>query len=46
MTTVYTITAFPKELTLRDGTRDQSGHAHDIILLTMPLGRWYQRTKF
>ena len=32
--------------TIEGGARDQNGHAHDIILLTMPLGRWYQWTKF
>ncbi|MFQ5473650.1 MAG: GNAT family N-acetyltransferase [Dehalococcoidia bacterium] len=32
--------------TIEGGARDQSGHAHDIILLTMPLGKWYQWTKF
>lgn len=46
MTTVYTITTFPKDLTLRDGARDQTGYAHVLTLLTMPLGRWYQWTKF
>lgn len=32
--------------TIEGGARDQQGHAHDIILLTMPLGKWYQWTKF
>jgi L-amino acid N-acyltransferase YncA len=32
--------------TIEGGARDPSGHAHDIILLTMPLGKWYQWTKF
>lgn len=32
--------------TVEGGARDPSGRAHDIILLTMPLGKWYQWTKF
>ena len=32
--------------TIEGGARDPNGHAQDIILLTMPLGRWYQWTKF
>lgn len=32
--------------TIEGGARDPNGHAHDIILLTMPLGKWYQWTKF
>ena len=32
--------------TIDAGARDQSGHPHDVILLTMPLGKWYQWTKF
>lgn len=32
--------------TIEGGARDQNGRAHDIMLLTMPLGKWYQWTKF
>jgi L-amino acid N-acyltransferase YncA len=32
--------------TIEGGARDPKDHAHDIILLTMPLGKWYQWTKF
>lgn len=32
--------------TIEGGARDPGGRAHDIILLTMPLGKWYQWTKF
>lgn len=31
---------------IEGGARDQSGRAHDVMLLTMPLGKWYQWTKF
>lgn len=32
--------------TVEGGARDQEGHPHDVILLLMPLGKWYQWTKF
>ncbi len=32
--------------TLDGGARDQDGHPHDIVILTMPLGKWYQWTKY
>lgn len=31
---------------IEGGARDRNGRAHDILLLTMPLGKWYQWTKF
>ena len=37
---------FLRIATIEGAARDQQGHLHDIILLTMPLGRWYQWTKF
>ncbi len=32
--------------TLEGGARDQQGHLHDVVLLAMPLGKWYQWTKY
>jgi L-amino acid N-acyltransferase YncA len=32
--------------TIEGAARDQQGHLHDVILLAMPLGKWYQWTKF
>jgi L-amino acid N-acyltransferase YncA len=32
--------------TIEGAARDQSGQHHDVILLAMPLGKWYQWTKF
>ncbi len=37
---------FLRIATIEGAARDQQGRLHDIILLTMPLGRWYQWTKF
>ncbi len=37
---------FLRIATIQDGARDQQGHLHDLILLAMPLGKWYQWTKF
>jgi len=31
---------------IQGATRDQQGQLHDVILLAMPLGRWYQWTKY
>jgi hypothetical protein len=28
------------------GARDQQGHLHDIVLLSMPLGRYYEWSKY
>lgn len=32
--------------TIDGGARDQDGHLHDIVMLAMPLGKWYQWTKY
>ncbi len=32
--------------TMEGGARDQDGHLHDIVILAMPLGKWYQWTKY
>lgn len=32
--------------TIEGGARDQQGRLYDIILLAMPLGKWYQWTKY
>ena len=32
--------------TIEGGARDQQEHLHDIVLLVMPLGKWYQWTKY
>jgi len=31
---------------IEGGARDQKGHPYDIILLAMPLGKWYQWSKY
>lgn len=31
---------------IEGGARDRDGRPHDVMLLTMPLGKWYQWTKF
>lgn len=37
---------FLRMATIEGGAIDQAGHHHDVILMAMPLGRWYQWTKF
>lgn len=32
--------------TLAGGARDQDGHPHDVVILAMPLGKWYQWAKY
>jgi len=32
--------------TIEGGARDLQGHLHDVLLLAMPLGKWYQWTKY
>lgn len=32
--------------TMDGGARDQDGHLHDVVTLAMPLGKWYQWTKY
>jgi L-amino acid N-acyltransferase YncA len=32
--------------TIEGGARDQEGRLHDLILLAMPLGKWYQWTRY
>ena len=31
--------------TIEGGARDQEGHQHDVVIMAMPLGKWYQWTK-
>jgi len=37
---------FIRSGTIEGGARDYDGRLHDLILLAMPLGKWYQWTKF
>ena len=37
---------FLRVATIEGGSVDQSGHHHDVVLMAMPLGRWYHWTKF
>lgn len=37
---------FLKVSTIEGGAIDPLGHHHDVVLMAMPLGRWYQWTKF
>lgn len=32
--------------TIEGAARDLQGHLHDVLLLAMPLGKWYQWTKY
>jgi L-amino acid N-acyltransferase YncA len=32
--------------TIEGGARDQAGHPHNIVIMVMPLGKWYQWTKY
>ena len=32
--------------TIEGGARDQAGHLHDVVIMAMPLGKWYQWTKY
>jgi len=32
--------------TLEGGARDQQGHLHDVALMAMPLGKWYEWSKY
>ena len=32
--------------TIEGGARDQAGHPHDVLIMAMPLGKWYQWTKY
>jgi L-amino acid N-acyltransferase YncA len=32
--------------TIEGGAMDQQGHLHDVVILVMPLGKWYQWTKY
>jgi L-amino acid N-acyltransferase YncA len=32
--------------TIEGGARDQKGHLHDIALMVMPLGKWYEWSKY
>jgi hypothetical protein len=31
---------------IEGGARDQQGHLHDIVLLAMPLGKYYEWSKY
>jgi RimJ/RimL family protein N-acetyltransferase len=37
---------FLRVATIEGGAVDPLGHHHDVVLMAMPLGRWYQWTKF
>jgi RimJ/RimL family protein N-acetyltransferase len=37
---------FLRVATIEGGAIDTLGHHHDVVLMAMPLGRWYQWTKF
>ena len=37
---------FLRVATIEGGAVDQMGHHHDVVLMAMPLGRWYHWTKF
>ena len=37
---------FLRLATIEDAAVDPLGHHHDVYLMAMPLGRWYQWTKF
>jgi RimJ/RimL family protein N-acetyltransferase len=37
---------FLKVAAIEGGAVDPMGHHHDVVLMAMPLGRWYQWTKF
>jgi GNAT superfamily N-acetyltransferase len=37
---------FLRVATIEGGAVDTLGHHHDVVLMAMPLGRWYQWTKF
>jgi L-amino acid N-acyltransferase YncA len=32
--------------TIEGGARDRSGHLHDVALMVMPLGKWYEWSKY
>jgi L-amino acid N-acyltransferase YncA len=32
--------------TIEGGAKDQQGHLHDVVIMAMPLGKWYQWTKY
>ena len=32
--------------TIEGGARDQAGHLHDVVIMAMPLGKWYRWTKY
>jgi ribosomal protein S18 acetylase RimI-like enzyme len=31
---------------IEGGARDQAGHLHDVLIMAMPLGKWYRWTKY
>ena len=37
---------FLRVATIEGGAVDPMGHHHDVVLMAMPLGRWYHWTKF
>jgi len=37
---------FLRVATIEGGAVDTLGHHHDVVIMAMPLGRWYQWTKF
>jgi L-amino acid N-acyltransferase YncA len=32
--------------TIEGGAKDQQGHLHDVVIMAMPLGKWYQWSKY
>jgi L-amino acid N-acyltransferase YncA len=32
--------------TIQGGAKDQQGHLHDVVIMAMPLGKWYQWSKY
>jgi hypothetical protein len=37
---------FVRAGTIEGGARDVDGHLHDIVLLAMPLGKYYEWSKY
>jgi RimJ/RimL family protein N-acetyltransferase len=37
---------FLRSGTIEGGARDQAGHLHDILIMAMPLGKWYEWSKY
>ena len=37
---------FLRSGTIEGGAKDQQGHLHDVVIMAMPLGKWYQWSKY